>query len=422
MIERRKDSKGRVLRNGEVQRADGKYMFRYTDQDGKRQTAYSWKLVETDKVPEGKRCKEALRTMEKIILKDLDDGIVIGEGDQVSLNSMFEEFLEMRTDLKETTRANYICLYDKHVRDDFGRRKVGRTKYSDIYKFYMSLSKDTRLKKSSIQSINSIIWQLFEMATQDNLIRRNPSEGVMKDVLKRLQEEQAKRHALTIDQQGNLIDFIYSSEKYKAYGPLFTVLLGTGMRIGEALGLTWNDIDFKKNVIFVNHSLSYKSGENRGYEYHVSETKTLAGNRMIPMFQDVRKALQSEKRKATKGKFDPFVVDGYSNFVFLNTAGKVYTTGFIFDVIQNIVTDYNRLEMISAEKENREPAYLPKISAHIFRHTFCTRLCENEQNLKIIQDIMGHKNIRTTMEVYNEATAQAKQMSFSNLEGKIKLR
>lgn len=421
-MEKRKDSKGRILRTGEVQRADGKYMFRYTDRNGERHTIYSWKLVETDKVPEGKRSQEALRTMEKSVLRDLEDGIVVGESDQLSLNSLFKGFLEVRTDLKESTRTNYIGLYDKHVQSEFGAKKIGKIKYSDVYKFYMSLSREAGLKKSSIQSINSVIWQLFEMAVRDNLIRSNPSEGAMKEVLRRLQEKDAKRHALTVEQQGRLVDYIYSSDKYKVYGPLFTVLLGTGMRIGEALGLTWKDVDFRKNLVFVNHSLSYKSGENHGYEYHISETKTLAGNRSIPMFQDVRKAFQVEKKRLPVSGALPFVVDGYRDFVFLNSAGKVYTTSFIFDVIQNIVTDYNRSESISASKENREPLYLPKISAHIFRHTFCTRLCENEQNLKIIQDIMGHKNIRTTMDVYNEATSQAKQVSFSNLEGKIKLR
>ena len=91
-------------------------------------------------------------------------------------------------------------------------------------------------------------------------------------------------------------------------------------------------------------------------------------------------------------------------------------------MIQNIVTDYNREETLNAAKEKRDPLYIPKISAHILRHTFCTRICENETNLGVIKDVMGHKNIRTTMNVYNEATVQAKQASFSNLEGKIRLR
>ena len=124
MAEKRKDSKGRVLRNGEVQRADGKYMFRYSDVNGERQTVYSWKLVETDKVPAGKRCAEALRTIEQRVLKDIEDGIDTGKAESTDVNMLFDEFMALRTELKESTRCNYICLYDTHVRNGFGKRRI----------------------------------------------------------------------------------------------------------------------------------------------------------------------------------------------------------------------------------------------------------------------------------------------------------
>ena len=101
--------------------------------------------------------------------------------------------------------------------------------------------------------------------------------------------------------------------------------------------------------------------------------------------------------------------------------GKVFTPAYVFDAIQNITSAFNREEYFKAEQENREPCYLPKFSAHILRHTFCTRFCENEKDLKIIQDVMGHRNIRTTMDVYNEATESRKIASFQSLEGKIKV-
>lgn len=421
MSEKRKDSKGRILRNGEVQRVDGKYMFRYQDVNGNRQTVYSWKLVETDKVPEGKNCKEALRTIEKRVLSDVDNGIDSNAADSITLNALFDKFMLMRSKLKETTRCNYICLYDTHVRDGFGKKKIGAVKYSDIYKFYLSLNEQRKLKVSSIQSINAIIWQLFEIAKKDNYIRKNTADGVMREVSKEIDEEQAKRHALTIDEQSAFLDFVYGSEKYERYARLFTVLLGTGVRIGEALGLTWSDIDFASGMISVNHSLRYKDTENGGYEYHISAPKTKAGNRQIPMFQDVRNAIFAERRRQLDEGVSSFEVDGYSGFIFTNTAGKVYTPAFIYDTIQNITTDYNLDEAERARKEKRKPNYLPKISAHIFRHTFCTRMCENENNVKVVQTVMGHKNIRTTMNVYNEATTQATVEAFRNLEGKIRL-
>lgn len=421
MAEKRKDSKGRVLRTGEAQREDGKYMFRYVDSNGERQTVYSWKLVETDRTPVGKKCKEALRTIEQRLLRDVEDGVNTRAANSTSPNSLFESFMDTRSDLKETTRCNYIHLYDKHVRDSIGKRKLSAISYSDVYNFYAELSRVKGLKISTIQSINSILWQLFDIAERDGLIRKNPSNGAMATLSKRLKEDQEKRNALTIEQQNALLDYVYSNEKYRRYGVLFTVLLGTGMRIGEALGLTWSNVDFKKNTIRVDHTLVYKDTESGGYKYRISDTKTKAGIRTIPMFSEVHKALLQARKLQMKTRASSFTVDGYSGFIFLNTAGKVYTPTFIYDVIQNIVYDFNQDEFILASKEKRPPNYMPKISAHIFRHTFCTRLCENEHNLKIIQDVMGHKNIRTTMDVYNEATAQAKQHSFETLEGKIRL-
>ena len=75
-----------------------------------------------------------------------------------------------------------------------------------------------------------------------------------------------------------------------------------------------------------------------------------------------------------------------------------------------------------AIKEGRAPELLPRFSCHHLRHTFCTRFCENETNLKIIQEIMGHADITTTMDIYNEATKDKKKESFAELEGKIKIR
>lgn len=418
MPEKRRDNKGRLLRNGEVQRADGMYMFRYNDVNGNRKAIYSWKLVSTDKVPEGKRCTTALRDLEKQVTRDLEDGIRSGDASSITVNMLFELFMELRTDLRETTRCNYICLYDKHVRDELGGRKIRNVKYTDIQKLYMHMVQDMGLKASTVQSVHSILYQMFESAVMDNLVRVNPTANVLKSLRKMLFVEQEKRHALTEDEQSRLISYIYQSNLYKRWGPLFTVLLGTGMRIGEALGLRWCDCDFEKDLISVNHTLLYKPSEAGGYEYRISEPKTKAGFRVIPMLLDVKTVLMREKKRKTRSTFS---IGKYTGFIFLNNNGKVFTPGAVFEAIQNITSTYNREEYFIAEQEGRDPCYLPKFSAHILRHTFCTRLCENEKDLKIIQDVMGHRNIRTTMEIYNEATEERKQKSFQELNGKFRV-
>lgn len=421
MPEKRRDNKGRILRNGEVQRPDGMYMFRYTDLDGKRKTVYSWKLVETDKAPDGKRCVSALRDIERQVQRDMEDGIRAADAKSITVNMLFKSFMDLRTDLRENTRCNYICLYDKHVRDELGGRRIRTIKFTDIQKLYMHMIQDLGLKASTVQSVHSILYQMFESAVMDSLVRINPTANVLKSLRKMLSVEQEKRHALTEEEQTRLIEFIYQSKTYCRLGPLFTVLLGTGMRIGEALGLRWCDCDFKKELISVNHTIIYRPSETSGYKYRISEPKTKAGLRVIPMLSDVKKALLSEKRKRRRPDSEPFSIGEYTGFIFLNSKGKVFTPAYVFDSIQHITSTYNREEYFKAQEENREPVYLPKFSAHILRHTFCTRLCENERNLKIIQDVMGHRNIRTTMDVYNEATESKKLESFSSLDGEIKL-
>lgn len=99
----------------------------------------------------------------------------------------------------------------------------------------------------------------------------------------------------------------------------------------------------------------------------------------------------------------------------MNRYGSVQTPQSVNRTIKRIICSHNSEEVVNAKREQREPVILPDFSCHHLRHTFCTRLCEHETNLKVIQDIMGHRNIETTMDIYAEATDQKKQESFNNL-------
>lgn len=421
MSVKRKDSKGRVLRNGEAQRPDGRYMFRYTDSWGERQTVYSWKLVETDKVPDGKKCDKSLREMEKQIQRDLDDGIKTRDANNTTVEDMFQLFISSRKDLKETSRCSYIWLYNSLIKAVLGSRRIGTVKYSDIQRFYIDLLKEQEYSYHTVQLIQAILYQLFEIAVMDNIIRTNPADKALQKVKRVTNIEQTKRHALTEDEQTRFVDFVYSSSVYKKWGNLFTVLLGTGLRIGEALGLRWQDCDFDTNIINVNHTILYApNAETMKYEYRISTPKTASGTRIVPMFNDVKNALIAEM-KSQNPRHDKFSVDGYTDFIFLNRSGRVYTPPSIVGAMQRIINSYNAKENALALQECRQPNILPQFSPHNLRHTFCTRLCENEQNIKVIQEVMGHSNITTTMDVYNEATMAKKQASFKGIEGRIKL-
>ena len=114
-------------------------------------------------------------------------------------------------------------------------------------------------------------------------------------------------------------------------------------------------------------------------------------------------------------------IDGYSGFIFTNRVGYIHNPQTINRAIKRIIRDYNKEEKEIAKIEKRKPLEIRDFSVHSLRHTFCTRFCENETNLKVIQEIMGHSDITTTMNIYAEATNDKKQEAFSQLEGKIKI-
>lgn len=164
MSEKRRDRKGRILRRGELQRNDGKYEYRYYDTQGVRRSIYSWKLIETDTVPQGKRCKQSLRELERQIQRDLEDGIHTHAARQMTLNDMFDHYMELKCELKVSTRTNYQYMYDRYVRETLGSKSITSFRYSDIRTFYNSLLREHGFRPNTMETIHSFFtrssrWQ-----------------------------------------------------------------------------------------------------------------------------------------------------------------------------------------------------------------------------------------------------------------------
>lgn len=419
--QKRRDSKGRILKDNELQRKNGQYMFRYYDVNGELKTEYSWKLVPTDRIPQGKRDCLSLREKEELILQDKLCGIDTSAKKKVTLNDMAEKYLDSKTELKQSTLTNYKYMYRNYCYKTIGKRKIADIKFSDIKQFYNSLIRDKGFKPNSIENIHTILHPIFTLAVRDDVIRKNPSDGVMADIKKGHNWEKPKRHALTEEQQSAFVDYVSKSETYKHWLSLFTAFLGTGCRVGELIGLRWEDVDFKNNTISINHNLIYRQQDDGKCEMHITTPKTESGKRVIPMLDAVKQAFLEERKKQMKDGFSDCEIDGYKGFIFTNRFGYVHNPMTINRAIKRIYEAYNKEEVIEAEKERREPILIPHFSVHNLRHTFCTRFCENENNIKIIQEIMGHSDITTTMNVYAEATESKKQESFKNLNNKIKI-
>lgn len=421
MAEKRKDTKGRNLKDCESQMPDGRYRYRYTDKQGKRQAVYSWRLVPTDKTPAGKKPGLCLREKEDAITRDEQDGIDGRKAEQITLNDMFELYIAGKHGLKDSTRNNYKYMYKNYVAESLGLKKIGSIKYSDVKAFYNSLIREKGFKPNSMEIVHTILHPTFTLAVRDGYIRSNPTDGIMAEIKKSNEWEKPKRHALTIEEQEAFINYIAQSDIYAHWLPLFTVFLGTGCRVGEIIGLRWKDCDFESGTISINHNLIYRQQESGVCEMHITTPKTAAGCRTVPMLREVRKALWQEKRQQMAEGFNAAEVDGYTGFIFTNRNGYVHNPQTINRAIERIRTACNAEEAEKAKAEHRKPLVIRHFSIHNLRHTFCTRFCENETNIKVIQDIMGHSDISTTMNIYAEATESKKKESFENLEGKIKI-
>ena len=403
----RKDKKGYMLRTGECQRKDGRYSYAYTDRWKKRHVVYATSLVE-------------LRELEKQIRMDLDSGIDPNAAKVMTVNDAFDRYISRKYDLKPTTKSNYQFNYEHFIRDGFGKEKIGKIRYSDVKKFYYDLMKERGIKPRTLDGINTVIHSTFKMAVRDEIIRSNPAEGVMAEIKKSDLWVKTRKCGLTVPEQRELVEFMKDSHQFKGWVPVITVLLGTGMRIGECLGLRWEDIDLDKRLISVNHNLvDYQDRDIRKQVRKIQTTKTRAGVRMIPMIDEVYEAFITEFELQSAIGFCEEEIDGYSGFIFTTTDQKLMSRSAVNNAIHRIVRIHNEEEEKKAKAEGREPILIPQFSAHQLRHTFCTRFCENETNLKVIQSIMGHSDITTTMDIYADATPEKKQEIMANLNGKI---
>lgn len=405
---KRKDKDRIVLRKGETQRVNGTYDYRWTDKSGKRRSIYAKTL-------------EELREKEKEVEKDRYDGIK-AEARYVTVNDLYQLWKQVKRGLKDNTFQNYQYMYDTFVRPEFGKKRISSLKKTDVKRFYNYLADERFLAASTIDNIHTVLHQVLDMAVDDSYIRVNPSNNVLKELKQSHIFKTEKRKALTKSQQDLLLDFLKTHHTYSHWYPIFAVLLGTGLRVGEATGLRWCDIDLEQGMIDINHTLVYychrHEVEKNGCYFNVNTPKTETSNRQVPMMDFVKEAFRMEKayQEATGVKCE-VVVDGYTDFIFVNRIGSVQHQGTLNKAIRRIIRDCNDEALL---KGGEDPVLLPHFSCHTLRHTFTTRMCEAGVNVKVIQDTLGHSDISTTLNIYADVTKELKLAEFSGLDAYFK--
>lgn len=391
---RRKDKKGKVLEKGESHRADGIYMYRYTDLYGNRKCIYNSDLSE-------------LRKEERIIRRDIEDRIDTFKA-EMTLNEQFNIYIKLKTQLANSTKNNYIDLWNGNLRENvLGNKRLCDIKKSDILRFYNSLV-DRGLKYSTIKTFHHILSPCFELAVDDDVIRKNPCKGCLSEFCSKDAEI---KEALTVAEQEQLLEFVRKSNVYYVYYPMLVFMLGSAVRCGEAIGLTWADVDFKNKEVKIDHQLIYKKKKGC-YGFYADSPKSESGVRIIPMTSDVFRALKEQREnQLSLGRRTNVEIDGYSDFVFSTKNKNPIMPSAINNILLNIVNAYNK-----SEREWE----LPHISAHILRHTGCTRMAEAGMDPKVLQYIMGHSKIAVTMEIYNHISTDRNRKEMDKLE-KIRL-
>lgn len=404
MAKKRRDSKGNILKKGEcVRKSDGLYVYTFKDPLGKRQYIYANTIVE-------------LREKEKDLFRDQLDGLDMYARGRATVNMTYDRYITTKKNLRDSTFNGYQYTYDHLVRDTFGNKMIAEVKYSDVLQFYNHLLDEKGLKLTTLDSVHCILHPTFQLAVRDDIIRKNPTDGVMAEVSRNSGQSRGTRHALTRQQQKVFMDYIAEHPVFSHWWPLFTVLLGTGARIGEAISLRWEDIDFEDGFIEINHAISYyptRGSQTSMLQVHFP--KTQAGIRRIPMMKMVEEALLMAKEEQEEEGIVQPVLNGLTGFVFLNRFGDVMNPQSVNRIIKRIVANYNNEEELDAAREHREPFLLPPFSCHILRHTFATRLCESCTNYKVIQSVMGHKQIETTLDIYADASDEKNKDVFDDL-------
>lgn len=378
MSEKRRDQKDRILKTGESQRNDGHYMFRYTDIHKKRRYVYAKTL-------------EELRQKEADIQRDTMDGIDYAAG-EMTVIELVTRYMNLKRSLKENSFRAYDSVINRIREAPFGQKQIRHVKLSDAKSWFVSLH-DRGYKQNTIGVMQCVVRPAFEMAVDDDILRKNPFKFKLSDVVPR---DAYVRTALSREQQEQYLQFFMEYGGGSYYDDV-VILLGTGLRVSELYGLTKSDLDFDRRCIHVRRQLSRTANQ----PYFISSPKTKSGIRTIPMTDTVYMALKRVLKNRASPKVE-MLVDGCTGFIFLDKAGKPKVAMHLENFMRGL--------------QRKHPWALggdfPKVTPHVLRHTFCTNMQQAGIDIKSLQYLMGHSNASVTLDVYTHTDYNVVKRAF----------
>lgn len=291
------------------------------------------------------------------------------------------------------------CLQDEEI----AYRRIDTIKELDAREFMIYLQETKKKSYSTIHTIRGVVRPAFQLAVQDDLIRKNPFDFPLSEVL---YNDSVRREALSREDERIYLDFIKNDSHYKRYYDGIFILFNTGMRISEWCGLTVGDVDMEGRKIKITHQL--QRGSDMVYE--IITPKTAAGNRELPMTEEVYQCFKRILKKRAGRRVEPS---------FRDESGKIYT-GFLFldkNGMPMVAMHWEKYFQLSVEKYNKiYKRQLPKITPHIARHTYCTNQARRGMSPKALQYLMGHSEIETTLNVYTHLKYEDAKEEFEKLQ------
>ena len=213
MSEKRRDKRGRILHNGEVQMPDGRYRFKYCGVDGKEKAVYSWRLDHNDRMLTDKRKGPSLREKEKEIQANLFDRIAVNGGNMTVLE-LVEKYIATKTGVRHTTEAGYQTVVNWLKKDSFGKKRIDTVRISDAKTWLIKLQKKEGKSYSSIHSIRGVLRPAFRLALDDDLIRKNPFDFMLMDVVV---NDSVTREAITREEERKFLKFVKEDSHFSKY-------------------------------------------------------------------------------------------------------------------------------------------------------------------------------------------------------------
>ena len=394
MAGKRKDIRGRKLRTGEYYDSkNNRYMFRKMI-DGERVTITAPNLVE-------------LRAQANELLCRIDKGNKLNTRiARMTLNAYFDFWMETfaRSGRKATTCTNYKSYYNTYIKNTIGKKQIAKITKTDCQRIINEMIEDGK-KHSTMSNLKSCLNVVFECAIDDDIIVKNPAKN-----LQIPQTESKKRNAIEQRQIDIFMDYVKNSKRFSYSYPAFVVLFNLGVRIGEMAALTWDDVNFKDNIITINKTVNRYRKADYDFTMAVASPKTKTSVRTIVMNSVVKKELLKLKMHNVKSIVSLPYVDDYghirgqvSGFLFSNTLGNVWNEPSFRELIRRIIKQYNK------EAEDKKKEIMQNFCPHMARHTYTSLAYSAGADIKIVSQNLGHASTAITLDTYTHLTEDKKR-------------